>query len=74
MSAEREGHRGSIQSLREEEVRKSYRGVVGKQPREMYYDCRVEFRVYFQVHGPEFEVGAVNVVAHFLQSCSASGV
>lgn len=37
----------------------------GKQPRELFYDCRAEFRVYFQVLGPELEVGAVNAVAHF---------
>lgn len=54
-----------IQSLREEEERKSYRRAEGRQPREVYYDCRAELRVYFQVHGPEFEVGVVNVVTRF---------
>lgn len=65
VSTEKEGHRGSIQSVREKEVRKSYRRVEGKWPREMYYECRAKFRVSLQVHGPIFEVEAVNVVACF---------
>lgn len=70
VSAEREGHRGNIQSLRKEEVRKSSRRVDGEEPWEMYCDCWPELRVYFEVCGPEFKVGTVS---DFLRSHSASG-